>query len=189
MNWKLQADQSTETVRLYKNVETGELCTMDMIKVDAGGRKWWGFRDLFSIPFMRIEMSKTIANFFGLGLTHQDLISMFAEIKALAKPLKAAFDPEAFEKIYSAVLQRENQVKMVTDPNVQYLTMATVYVCSDRENIEIFGHEHVAEKLKIWQSDDELTAFFLIWYAMHIAAYMKDLNKISGIASRVERQD
>lgn len=188
MNWKIVPEETTDTVRVYKNKETGETCILDMIIKDAGGRQWWGFRDLFTIPFMRIEMSKHLAAFFGVGLTHQDLMDMFREMKALIKPLFGQHDPEKYEKLFSAVLQRENQMKIVTDPNVQYLTLATVYVLSDRENIELFGHEHVAEKLKIWGSDTELSAFFLTWYSMRIAAFIADSGKISQIVSRVSDQ-
>lgn len=187
MKWQLQEAQSSAIHRTYIHEDTGSISVMDMIYTDKDGRKWWGFRDLFAIPYMRIVMSKQLADLFQVGITAQDLRDLFNRSKGLLKPANGVHDPEKYEKLYALLLEKEVLMESAVDPLKQYLTLATVYVCSDDEVIDIFTHDKVELKLKLWSDDQEMSAFFLNWYAGRIAAFTTDYSKFSQIASNLDR--
>ncbi len=183
--WVLQPETDPKQ-RLYIHAITGSECRLNLLITDKDGRGWWGFQDLFNMPIMRQMLSKTISDLFNVGLTATDLKGWIARQKAILKPADGKVDPERYEKAYAQVLNMENLIAATTEPATQYLTMATIYVLSDDENIEHFTHEKVAQKLKLWEVDEELAAFFLTWYCAHTLDYIKDLKQVSEIVSRVQ---
>jgi hypothetical protein len=182
--WILQ-EQTDPKQKLYIHSITGSECRLNLIITDKDGRGWWGFQDLFNMPVMRQMLSKSISDLFTVGLTRADLKGWIARQKAILKPADGKIDPERYEKAYAQILNMENIIAATTEPATQYLTMASIYVVSDDENIEHFTHEKVAQKLELWKGDDDLAAFFLTWYCAHILDYIKDLKQLSQIASAV----
>ena len=182
MSWKLSSNDGN--VKVYINEATGSECILDFIYSDISGANWYGFRDLFSIPKVRLAYARSIADLFNIGLSASDITGWISEEKKLLK----SNDPEKYEKLYSLVLQKESLVNNTVDPMLQYLSVATVYVVGEDERIDYFNQSETANKLKLWSEDKDAQSFFLGWYSKRIITYMSDLKKLTQIASINQEQ-
>lgn len=181
MNWELIED--TGKHRKYIQKKTGSECETQLIYTDATGRDWWGFVDLFKMPFIRIAFSQQIANLFATGISVEDWEKWDNEEKALCK----SSDPEKYEKIYSIILEREKARKSIVDPIKQNLALCTVYVLQTGERIDYFDNRQATEKMNLWQMDTDSASFFLNWHLKRIKPYIDSLNTISQIASNLKK--
>lgn len=179
MKWELKT--KTETSRTYINDQTGTECITNVIYTDKLGNNWWGFHDLFKIPYIRIAYAKSISDLFQTGLSTTDLREWIAKEKELLR----STDVEKYEKLYSMVLQKEAIINNTTQPLMQHLSLCTVYVLGENERIDYYSDQDAADKLKTWDLDKGACSFFLSWHAMHIQNYTQDLKKLSQIVSNL----
>lgn len=186
MAYELIKEDLTDKVpfRIYKHNLTGsQIRTHLVLNDEENKQRWWGFTDLFKIPTMRISMAQHISQLYGVGLTLKDILSWSNDVKKLCK----SDDPERYEKIYALMLEQEKLAEFTADPVKQGLALCTVYIMSDKEDINFFDESASAEKLKYWATVPKLVAFFLSWHNGHIRAYTKTLNKISQTVLKVEK--
>lgn len=177
--WALVRTEADKKV--YRNENTKTECVLDVIYRDKDGRKWWGFQDLFTLPFMRKATAKTITDLFSVGVTAWDLKEWIKKEKTI---LKSA-DSEKYEKLYAMVLEKEAAVAASVDPVKHYLGLATVYILEDKERVDYFSQEVAASKLEQWAQDWDMQAFFLSWVIGHIENSTKDYSRISGTVSKI----
>lgn len=170
-------------IRTYRNTSTGTLVKTYLIKENDGVR-WFGFQDLFKIPMIRMSYARHITDLYNTGLTLKDVQAWCQQEKELLR----SDDPEKYEKLYSLVLEKERLATFTADPIKQHLALCTVYILADDERIDYFDEQIAEQKLKLWQTSPELVAFFLSWHNGHIQHSLKLLEKISGIASKLERK-
>jgi hypothetical protein len=185
--WKLINETSEgKPTRLYKNEQTGSEATTELIHTDKDGGKWWGFCDLFKLPYMRIAYAKQISDLYTIGVTSEDLTTWCTKEKALLKATKT--DPEAYEKLYALVLEKETLIKNTVDPLQQHLSLCTVYVLSDSERVDSYSTDEAVKKMNIWKLDPDMIAFFLNWHTEHMHSYMESLSVISRIVSSGQKE-
>lgn len=176
MKWNLTKEENG--VRTYTQDQTGTICQTSIIHTDKAGRAWYGFIDLFSIPYMRIAFSQQISSLFKVGLTSQDLKKWVGDLKSLVR----AKDAEKYEKVYKSLLDIEVMIDNTVDPLKQHLALATIYVLYPDERIDSFNYQECEKKLQDWALYPESTAFFLNWHTEAIQSYMNNLNSLSQIA-------
>lgn len=180
---KTEKQEGKRLVRTYLNEQGSEVKTY-LIYTDENKNKYWGFIDLYKIPIIRVVMSRHISDLFNVGLSLKDILKWVAEEKALLK----SNDPEKYEKLYSLILEKERIAKFTADPIRQNLAVCTVYVLEDEERIDYFNEDLAEQKLKVWMAFPIMVAFFLSWHTEAIGRYMKTLEKISTIASKLEKK-
>lgn len=178
MKWKLQTDQSTDKKRLYIQETTGTQLTTELIYTDKMGGKWWGFSDLFAVPYIRTAYAKQVSDLFTTGVTVEDLDKWDNEELKLLK----SNDPEKYEKLYSLILERRKVRQSIVDPMKQHLALCTIYVLQDQERIDYYTLDQAGEKMQLWQLDKEATGFFLNWHTGHILKLTETFKGISQIA-------
>lgn len=182
MKWKLQEqiDTASSNVRIYGNDINSSLIETHQIYTDQMGNKWWGFRDLFQIPYIRVAFTKTISDLFKVGLSPEDILTWCKKEKEILRAAKN--DPEKYEKLYALILEKESQVESTVDPVQQHLALCTIYVLSDDEAIDQYSYPMATKKMDIWKLDPDACNFFLTWHTDRMAVYMKGLNILSEIA-------
>lgn len=178
MKWKLQSEENN--IRVYDNDTNSSTIQTNLIYTDKLDNKWWGFNDLFQIPYLRIAYSKTISDLFRIGLTANDLKTWIQKEKELLRAAKA--DPEQYEKLYALVLEKEVAINNTVDPLQQHLALCTIYILSEDEAIDQYSPAVATKKLETWKLDTDAQGFFLTWHTEHIAGYMKTLDGLSQIA-------
>ncbi len=183
MNWKLTHTDPATTIRTYTQDQTGSQCQTKRIHTDNAGREWYGFVDMFKIPYLRIAFSQSISNLFKTNLTVQDLQKWFAEEKAILK----SNDKEKYEKLYALVLEKETLTNSLVDPLRQHTALATVYVLRPDEPVDYFSFEECVKKMADWALLPESVAFFLSWHTEAIQRYGSSLSALSQIASSLQR--
>ena len=183
MKWKLQSE--SENIRIYENDSNRSTIQTKLIYTDKLDNKWYGFNDLFQIPYLRIAYSKTISDLFKIGLTANDLKTWIKKEKELLRSAKT--DPEQYEKLYALVLEKEAAINNTVDPLQQHLALCTIYVLGSNEPIDQYSPVTAAQKLDIWKLDEDAQSFFLIWHTDHIAGYMKTLDGLSQIALTINQ--
>lgn len=179
-----EKQEGQRTVRTYKNNKTGSQTKLSLIYTDKDGGKWWAFMDLYSIPIMRVSMAKNITDMYTIGLSLKDIQSWCADLK---KELKGS-DPEKYEKTYAKLLEMENIATFTADPIKQQLALCTVYILADDELIDYFDETQSFNKMNYWKGNNEMVAFFLTWHTKAIQPYIKRLDRISTIASKMQEQ-
>lgn len=162
-------------VRLYRNSRTGTETKLQLLHTDKQGEKWWGFTDLYKIPYSRLAMVRNITDLYAIGLSLKDITKWCEDMKGL---LRSA-DAERYEKAYAKVLEIETTAKFGADPIQQQLALCTVYVLSDEERIDYFDESISVDKLTKWKTQPELVAFFLTWHTGHIHNSIRRLERIS----------
>jgi len=182
MIYELISDK--ENKRIFRNKETGTEVKLSKIHTDKEGCHWWGFDDFYKVPIMRMAMAKNITDMYSVGLTLNDIKTWCSEQKTLLK----SSDPEKYEKLYAKVLEIERTATFTADPLKQQLALCTVYIIADTERIDYFDEQQAESKLKLWKGSPDMVAFFLTWHTGRIQRYIKDLQGISEIASKLERQ-
>lgn len=170
--------------RKYKNMATQEECETELIKIDKDGGKWWGFKDLYGIPYIRIAMAKHISDLFTIGLSVNDMIDWAKRNRELAK----GNDSEKLDKIIALSYEMETTATQTANIYKQHLSLCTVYIMADDERVDYFTDEMSANKIMLWNADVNLITFFLSWHNQHIQRYTKNLNKISGIVSVMQEK-
>jgi hypothetical protein len=182
MNCKLLKEDGK--IRTYIQEKTGNEFQTELIHTDPNGAQWYGFRDLFKIPYIRIAYAKQIADLYTTGLALADILEWCSKEKVLLK----GNDPEKYEKLYSMVLDKENLAKSTADPLQQHLGLCTVYVLADDERIDYFDLNISQGKMSRWRLFPETTAFFLSWHTAHIHNYITHYNSTSKTASSLSSQ-
>lgn len=188
MSFKLlsEKEEKKKLTRTYKNDLTGsEIKTVLIFEDKKTKRKYWGFTDLYKIPYIRIVMSKHISDFYNVGISSKDLLNWCNQEKGLLR----SDDPEKYEKLYSLIMEKERIVEFTADPIKQHLALCTVYIMEDEEPIDVFDEATAEKKLNAWASFPEMVAFFLSWHNGHIRRYMQGLDKILKIASKIPGMD
>jgi hypothetical protein len=182
MEYKLisEALENKRTTRTYKNISTGTICKTQFLKEGKDGMKYWGFTDLYKIPYIRIAYAKHITDMYGLGLTLKDILEWCKQEKELLN----GDDPEKYQKLYALVLEKEKLANYTADPIRQHLAVATVYVMFDDERIDYFSDDEAYKKLILWGADMDLAAFFLNWHHEHIVRSIEALKKVSATVSK-----
>lgn len=180
MKWTIK--QETDKTRIYANNEDSNEIETYLIYTDKLGNRWFGFRDLFQIPYLRTAYSKTISDLFKVGLTGEDIKTWIKKEKELLK----SNDSEKYEKLYALVLEKESIISTVVDPLKQHLALCTIYVLGENEAIDQYSQKMAADKLELWKLDEDAQAFFLTWQTGRIASYMGTLNNLSQIVSSLE---
>jgi len=181
MKWKLKKEEKFTEIpsRIYGNDTNNTEIETVLLYTDILGQKWYGFKDLFTIPYIRLAYSKTISDLFQVGLTNKDLTEWIQKQKDILK----SNDKEKYEKLYSLVLEMEGNITTVTDPMKQHLALCTIYVLSEDEAIDIYTPAQASKKLDMWAQDMDAQAFFLNWHSEHIQRYLAGFNSISQIVS------
>lgn len=174
MNWQLKKE--TGNTRVYISQHGTELTTT-VILTDPVGRKWYGFTDFFKIPYIRTVYAKRITDLFQLGLTAGDIHEWIKEERELLK----SNDPLKYEKLFALSLKKEELINAAIDPLKQHLALCTIYVLADDERIDYFSDEEAAAKMKAWELDKNIIAFFLSWQAEHMLSYTDSLKTLSQI--------
>lgn len=184
MKWNLKETKTVngKEVRVYES-STGSTCETMEIYIDSGGNKWFGFRDLFKIPYIRVAYAKHISDLFSIGLGLSDIVAWCKAEKDLIR----SDDPEKYEKLFALILEKERIAKSTADPVRQHLALCTVYVLSDDERIDLFKDEDAETKLKLWGGDRGAITFFLNWHNAHIQRYTKALDRISKTVLKVDK--
>lgn len=178
-----QLTQESELTRVYTSQITGtEVETYVLQTTPETGEKWWTFRDLISIPFIRKKAAEQVTSLYGAGITKADLDSLIASMKDLLR----ANDPEKYEKIYSEILQLEKLSNQTADPVKQSLSLCTVYIMADKERIDNFSMKDAANKMEQWSLQPDLQAFFLSFLTDHMNNYAKSYTELSAIASALK---
>lgn len=170
-------------VRVYRNVQTNTEVRTTPIYTDTQGKVWWGFVDLYKVPYLRIAFAKHISDMFTMGLGLADILQWCKEEKEILR----GDDPEKYEKLYAKILEKETLAKHIADPIKQHLALCTIYVLHENEKIDTFSDEQANEKLLLWKADLDATAFFLTWHNEHINGYMNNLAKISKTVSAIQK--
>lgn len=190
MLYKLIAEktENNKAVRVYRNDRTGTEVKTEHIFTDKEGKKYFGFSDLFKIPYIRSVYAKHINDLYGLGLSLKDLLAWCAKEKELLR----SEDSEKYEKLYAMVLEKERIVQHSADPIRQHLALCTVYVLSEDEPVDFFSESVAEDKLTAWQHDIEAVTFFLNWHHEHMQRYTallkKSLKTVSKVASKLPDQ-
>lgn len=185
MKWKLQEQQSTDKKRVYIQETTGTQLTTEHIYTDKMGNKWWGFSNLFNVPYIRIAYAKQVSDLFTTGVTAEDLDRWDDEEIKLLK----SSDPEKYEKLYAIKLERRKLRQAIVDPVKQHLALSTIYVLSEEERIDYFELEMAERKIAMWKLDQEAVGFFLNWHTGHILKFTETYKGISQIAlNRVQER-
>lgn len=179
--WNLVSE--TGKVRVYQS-DTGTRLETELIHTDQAGNKWYAFKDLFKIPYLRLAYSKQIADLFSAGLTLNDLREWIKKEKDILRGNSA----EKYEKLYSLILEKESLIESTADPIKQHLSLCTIYILSEDEKIDYFDMSEIQKKMDIWRLDPLACSFFLNWHINHIANYSSSLNHISEIALKAEQQ-
>lgn len=174
--------ENNRRVRVYKNQSTGTESKTTPIYKDNNGVEWWGFTDLYKIPYMRIAYSKHIADMFTMGLSLADILKWCADEKALLK----GNDPDKYEKLYALILEKERLANYTADPIKLHLALCSVYVLREEEAIDQFSDAQAQEKLLLWAVDREAQAFFLTWHNEHMQNFWETLAGISQTVSTVQ---
>lgn len=185
MLYKQSSDkvEGKRRVITYLNERTGTEVKVTPIYKDASGVQWWGFTDLFKVPYIRQAYAKHITDNFTMGLSLKDILEWCKEEKELLK----AEDPEKYEKLYALILQKERLASFTADPIKKHLALATVYVLEEDERIDYFDDEIAGKKMKLWGADLNATAFFLNWHNEATVSFMKNLQKTFKTVSKVAR--
>lgn len=178
-----EKQEGTKTVRIFRNTQTGTETKLTLIFTDKEGRKWWGFNDLFRIPYMRVSMARNISDLYTIGLSLTDIQTWCNEEKRLLK----SDDPEKYEKLFALVLEKEKLATFTADPIRQQLALCTVYIIADDERIDYFDEAAAEEKLNQWKAFPEMVAFFLTWHTGHIQHSIKRLEKISTTVLKLQK--
>lgn len=165
--------ENRKKVRTYINRQTSTTVKTTPIYTDSNGVIWWGFIDLFKVPYIRQAYAKHISDTFTMGLSLKDILEWCEQEKELLK----GSDPEKYEKLYSLVLQKENLARHTADPIQKHLALCTIYVLSEDEQIDHFTDEQAAQKMKLWKADIRATAFFLTWHNEATQSFMKRFEK------------
>lgn len=177
MKWDLITDEPSK--RVYQN-QVGSQVETNIIYTDIFGKQWWGFKDLFKIPMIRIAFSKNIADLFTAGVSREDLSTWIAKEKEILR----SQDPEKYEKLYRLILEKEDLIKSVADPLKQHLSLCTIYVLNEDERIDYYDTSVAAKKMEEWQKDLDAVAFFLSWHLSHTTNSMDSLKNIFQTVSR-----
>ncbi len=184
MNYELKEEKQKgkQLIRTYINDRTSTEVKTELLYTDKAGQRWWGFQDLFKIPYIRTAYAKHISDLFTIGLSLKDIVGWCSEEKTLLK----SDDPEKYEKLYSLILEKEKIATVTADPIKQHLALCTIYVLADDERIDYFDDQVANDKMILWNADMAATSFFLTWHSRHIADYTKTLNRISQTVSKLE---
>lgn len=177
--WVLKEESNERKV--YRNENTKTDCILEQIYRDKDGRDWWGFQDLFTMPFMRKATAKTITDLFSVGVTSWDLKEWIKKEKELLR----SDDKERYEKLYALVLEKEAAVQNAVDPIKHYLGLATVYILGEGERVDYFSQEIAADKLTVWRTDIDMQTFFLSWVTERIESSTRAYSRITGTVSRM----
>lgn len=169
-------------VRTYRNNKTGTETKLQHIYTDNEGEKWFGFTDLYKIPYQRMAMAKHITDLYTIGLSQKDILSWCDNLKTLAR----SNDAERYEKLYAKILEIENTVKFAADPVKQQLALCTVYILGSEERIDYFDESIATTKLERWKAFPDMVGFFLTWHTGHIQRSIKALQKISTTVSTLQ---
>lgn len=188
MKWELKETKEVKgkELRTYRNDATGTECQTELLITDERGVKWFGFKDLRQIPYIRITYAKHISDLYTNGLSLKDILDWCSKEKKL---IKSKDDPERDEKLYAMILEKERLASFTADPIKQHLALASVYVLKADERIDYFSDPIAEEKLMYWNADPALIAFFLSWLNSRIISYIKILEKISPIVLKHLQQN
>lgn len=186
MNYELISDkiEGNKRTKTFRNTRTGTETKIQPIYTDASGRQWWGFVDLYKIPYMRVLMTKHITDLFGKGFTGADLKQWAQEGKDLCR----STDPDKYEKLYARFMEWENLAEYTADPMKQHLALATVYVLTEEDRVDYFDEARAHELMKIWAADLDACAFFLSWHQKLLERSFNRLEKVSRTASYLLQQ-
>lgn len=178
-----QLTSQTENKRIYRNAQTGTEITTVLKHKDNSGQNWWVFENLLEIPAIRRMASQKISQLYGANVSIEDIKTFIGKLKA---NLKAQDSGEKYERAYADLINFENLVNQTADPVKQSLALCTVYVLTDDERIDAFSMQQAAEKMKQFDLDTDLQAFFLSWWMDGISPSMKLLGAHSQIVSKAE---
>jgi hypothetical protein len=153
--WKLSNENSERKV--YTNSVTSSQCTINKLYTDKDGNTWWGFADLFLIPYTRQFAAQKISSLYQVGLTKEDITAHVSKLKTLAKSV----DNEKYEKIYAEALDFESKSQTATDPVKQMSSLVCVYYLLNDEHIDSFNGAIQSQKMSLLENDPELHTFFL----------------------------
>lgn len=169
-------------IRLFRNNKTGTETKLHHIHTDEEGNRWWGFTDLYKIPYARMAMARNITDLYTIGLSLRDINAWCDELKNILK----ATDAEKYEKAYAKVLEMQNVATFSADPIKQQLALCTVYILADEERIDYFDEDMAQKKLLQWKPFSGMIAFFLTWHTDHIQRYINRLDKLSTTVLNVQ---
>lgn len=174
---------ASDNKRIYKSSITGTEVSTKLIHTDEGGGKWWAFEDLLNMPFIRKKAAESVTQLYGAGVTKDDLTSFVNKTKEILK----STDADKYEKAYSEVLQLEAITNQIADPVRQSLSLCTVYILADDEQIDTFTTAKAGEKMSAWTLQPELQAFFLNWLTDGMNAYTTLYGNITQIVLSQEK--
>jgi hypothetical protein len=154
--WKLTNENDQR--KIYSNSVTGSQCTTNKLYTDKEGNAWWGFADLFQIPYTRQFAAQKISSLYQLGLTKDDITSHISKLKTLAK----SADNEKYEKIYAETLDFESKSQNATDPIKQMSSLVCVYYLLNDEKVDSFEGTIQLQKMSLLEMERYTAASGLI---------------------------
>ena len=176
-----QIEEETAVRRIYRSTLTGTRIATKVIYTDGAGDKWWAFEDLLQIPFIRKKASERMSQLYGIGINKEDIEAMIARLKGILREDTA----ERYERAYSEVLNMEAIINQTADPVRESLSLCTVYIMREDEQVDSFSAQLAAAKIERWALDLDAQAFFLNW----LTDSMNDLTAAYSIISKIASND
>src|SRR5919108_662107 len=131
MSYKLITEKTEgkapRLVRYYKNERTNTEVKTEHIYTDKDGKMYFGFADLYKIPYIRSVYAKHINDLYSVGLSLKDILKWCEQEKTILK----SDDPEKYEKLYALILEKEGIASHTADPIQQHLSLCTIYVLAE----------------------------------------------------------
>lgn len=172
-------------VRVYKNTITGSETSTYLLRTDQFKNTWWGFEDLFTVPFIRQLAAKKVLDLYGNGLALEDVKSISSQLKAILKSASA----EKYELAYAKVHELENLAETMADPVKQCMGLCTVYLLLNDEQPDAWVASVTAAKMTALGLDIQSQTFFLNWWIDNMRRSGALLRGLSAIASTATELD
>jgi hypothetical protein len=174
-----QIGGASKEARRYRNNTTGTELFTYCLYTDKGGRKWWTFEDLFTLPFIRQLAAKKVIDLYGHGLSMTDIKAYTTQIKEVLRSSHV----EKYDLAMAKVLELEALTDTMADPVKQSIGLCTVYVLLDDERPDAYLQAEQNVKMSALALDIDAQAFFLRWWTGVMSNSGKVLNGLSRIAS------
>lgn len=182
---KLINGKKTEC-KIYKNTLTGSEVVTYLMRTDILKNKWYGFEDLYTIPFIRQLYAKKVIDLYGQGLALDDIKLITGQLKGILK----SQDVEKYEKAYGKVLELENLSETLADPVKQCMGLCTVYLLFNDELPDGWSPTIISQKMTALAEDVDSQAFFLNWWTevmRHSGQVLKGLFQIASSATQMDK--
>ena len=133
---------------------------LSLIKTDDNGNKWYCFRDLGDMPYLRSLVADMAKRFDRAKITKENL----TELLQLQKKTK---DIAEKDKIADEIILRTNHLS----EEGCLMELCCVYFILNDENPDVYNKVAAVEKQKLINADYKLKCFFLYWLQQTIPIF------------------